>query len=396
VIDTLRRDRLSCYGGERRTPNIDALAAQGQRFEAAFASFHQTSMSMASLFTGRTPSIESGTLGEPLDWNGRNWCGLRRFAGGSETPACVPAALPTLAERLREAGYHTIGIASNALLFRPAGFERGFDLWSEVGAGPDVPPARLSNAALRAAPQVNAAAAAALEARASDRFFLYVHYMDVHDYQPTAELVLRETGSRLPQPYAGGVARTDRAVGALLAHLASLGLTEDLVIFLTSDHGERLGEDHLLPGHDAHDGNPSFEELLRIPLIVSPPVFPDPTRFTRTEDLHHMILRLAGAVPDRAPELAPGEMFTSEARFQTYREGRFKSFRDRAGGTLRLVDLREDPGETRDVAERHPDVARDHGERLDALTRELAAKDAPPSALTEQDRSRLRSLGYLE
>ena len=58
VVDTLRRDALGCYGAPQPTPHIDALARRGQRFERALASYHQTSMSMAALFTGRTPSIE--------------------------------------------------------------------------------------------------------------------------------------------------------------------------------------------------------------------------------------------------------------------------------------------------------------------------------------------------
>jgi len=59
LIDTLRRDHLSCYGSKVRTPHIDAVARRGQIFVNAYSSFHQTSMSMASLFTGRTPSLET-------------------------------------------------------------------------------------------------------------------------------------------------------------------------------------------------------------------------------------------------------------------------------------------------------------------------------------------------
>ena len=58
VVDTLRRDHVSLYGDALRTPNMERLAAEGQVFDAATASFHQTTMSMAALFTGRTPSLE--------------------------------------------------------------------------------------------------------------------------------------------------------------------------------------------------------------------------------------------------------------------------------------------------------------------------------------------------
>ena len=62
VIDTLRSDHVSCYGSASATPAIDAIAARGQRFTRATSSFHQTSMSMGAMFTGRTPSIETGEL----------------------------------------------------------------------------------------------------------------------------------------------------------------------------------------------------------------------------------------------------------------------------------------------------------------------------------------------
>ncbi len=66
VVDTLRRDHVSVYGGKAFTPNIDRLAARGQVFTNAVSSFHQTTMSMGSLFTGRTPSLATGRAETPL------------------------------------------------------------------------------------------------------------------------------------------------------------------------------------------------------------------------------------------------------------------------------------------------------------------------------------------
>ena len=80
VVDTLRADHLSPYSAKVSTPNIQAFAERGQVFTNVVSSFHQTTMSMASLFTGRTPSLESGHSQKTLDWTGRNWCGMRRFA----------------------------------------------------------------------------------------------------------------------------------------------------------------------------------------------------------------------------------------------------------------------------------------------------------------------------
>ena len=70
---------------------------------------------MAALFTGRTPSIESGDRRLQLHWNGSNWCGLARFADRDDE-RCVPGAVPTLAEQMRIAGYTTLGATANELL----------------------------------------------------------------------------------------------------------------------------------------------------------------------------------------------------------------------------------------------------------------------------------------
>ena len=113
IVDTLRRDFVSAYGSTNPTPHIDALAAKGQLFTNALAAFHQTSMSMASLFTGKTPSVESKAIDEPLAWNGSNWCGMRRFAPSTPNPQCVPASLTTLAEALSQAGYWTAAVATH-------------------------------------------------------------------------------------------------------------------------------------------------------------------------------------------------------------------------------------------------------------------------------------------
>ncbi len=383
VVDTLRADHLSPYAAHVATPHAAALAERGQVFPNAFASFHQTTMSMASLFTGRTPSLETGARERALDWTGGTWCGLRRLAADAQGSACLPVDVPTLAEGLRSAGYWTAGIATNALLFRPAGYDRGFERWIEVGGGRGSGFA-LSDPLLRSGNRANEAVARALSERPQDRFFLYVHYMDVHDF------AMRGIG------YREAVEATDRTFGALLELLHEQGLLEGAVVVLASDHGERFEELHLVEGKENHKGNPSFEEVLHVPLVIAPPVVDDPERPLRGDDLYRLLLRVAGVeVPDRT-DLEPGELFVSELRWQTYRRGRWKSYRERAGGALRLVDLGLDPGERRDVADAHPEVAGAHARRMDALTGALATRGAGASRLSEEDERRLRALGYLD
>ena len=210
VVDTLRRDFLSAYGSKNATPRLDALAERGQLYAKYTASFHQTSMSMGSLFTGRTPSVERDRADRTLAWNSSTWCGLQRFARPGDPASCIPSSVPTLADKLRAAGYATIGVASNQFVYEPSGFSRGFDDWVEVGKKP-TKPGPLDRLALPDAAKtryfalVNRAALQAVERRASDRFFLYVHYMDVHDY-----------GGYRAGRYAKAVRSVDWAIGHLL------------------------------------------------------------------------------------------------------------------------------------------------------------------------------------
>jgi arylsulfatase A-like enzyme len=388
VIDTLRRDHVSVYGGRASTPHIDALAARGQVFTDARASFHQTTMSMASLFTGRTPSIETADPTATLAWNGDTWCGMARFAEADGHGACIPPSVPTLAERMQEAGYWTIGVVSNQFLFEPSGFERGFDDWVEVG-----PPLRRGTrarrrpelGALRASGPVTEAAVAALNRRARDRFFLYVHFMDVHDY-PFARV-----------DYATAVTRVDQAVGALLDTLERAELLDDAIVIVTSDHGERLGERHPLPGRPGHYGNPAFQELLRVPLVVAPPVVDDPDAPLRTQDLHHLIQEIAGLRPDRGGDLPPGELYVGERRFRTYLDGRWKSTVRRSDGRLFLFDLENDPREEWNVADAHPHIAELQRRRIEEVSRGLAVRGEPGEReLSERERETLEVLGYVE
>jgi hypothetical protein len=73
----------------------------------------------------------------------------------------------------------------------------------------------------------------------------------------------------------------------------------------------------------------------------------------------------------------------------------WKSFRHRESGRHFLVNLRDDPGETRDVANGHPNVRAAHAARMNELSRELGAPDAVRRKLSDRDRERMRRLGYI-
>ena len=390
VVDTLRRDHVSLYGSAASTPNMERLARNGQVFDAAVSSFHQTTMSTGALFTGRTPSLERADGGR-MHWNGDTWCGLARFAV-DETDGCVPRALPTMAERLSESGYFTLGVVANELIYAPGGYERGFDEWIEIAS--EIPPGYDANgvidpsfeaARLRVASAVNAALFAALDTRPGDRsLFVYLHYIDVHDHTMN------------PRTYSEMVEKFDDDIGELLDGLEARGLLEQSLLVLTSDHGEALGEIHAVPGNKGHLGNPSFQTLLDVPLITSGVLAEDSSTFVRSQDLFGLILRAVGVEAPPPMDIGRDEQYLSEHAFRTYRQGRWKSTQPRDGGPLVLFDLESDPAESQNVAAGHPEIVTAHQERIKAIASSLASRGEEPARLKPSDEERLRRLGYIE
>ena len=106
VLDTQRRDRVSCYGDSHdTTPQLDAFAARATRFDTAFSPSHWTIPAHASLFTGMYPA-QHGTV---------------------QSYSKLPESLPTLAERLRDGGYYTAAFCNNPLVgVVNNGLRRGF------------------------------------------------------------------------------------------------------------------------------------------------------------------------------------------------------------------------------------------------------------------------------
>jgi arylsulfatase A-like enzyme len=385
VVDTLRLDHVSPYGSAAATPNLQRLADDGQVFSNAIASFHQTTMSMAALFTGRTPSLESGDSKHPLPWNGRSWCGMARFAADPED-SCIPQGLTTLAEDLKRAGYWTVGVASNPFLFRPAGYDQGFDEWIEVAAD-DPDEVRKVLKRQRSGIRVQTAVDDVL-GRIPDRpLFLYVHYMDAHDYDHRS------------RNYPEAVARADEHVGNLLHRLEAMGLLDAAVVFFTSDHGEILDEKFDGYRTQSHFGNPSFQPVLEIPLIVAPPRFEDTDTLIRSQDIADLVRRVAGVEAEAGPEpsVARGEHFVGEMKFLTYRKGRFKSIFHRSQMGIRaLFDLDADPKESVNLIDAERELSLQHLTRVGEIVEVLATPPTGNRELTEEDRARLRALGYLD
>jgi arylsulfatase A-like enzyme len=413
VVDTLRADHLGSYGHVRDTsPRIDALASDGVRFERAYSSAPWTMPSVASILTGRLPSSH----------------GVMRSA------RALPGRAVTLAERLQQAGYRTGAVTSHIVLGPRFGFGQGFDVFHSKSGGHRSITG--TNVTLKVVSLIEDFAGA------DDRpFFVFVHYFDPHyayqghsDYDFAGERLGRiRSGMRYQKLlnirhklgeaelefvralYDEEIRFTDEQIGLLLDALARVGADDETLVVLTGDHGEEFME-HGWIGHTTslHD------TLVRVPLVVGPARFTDgarvvgePVSLVGLAPTLLELLGLAAASPafdaDSFAPLARGsgggpEAVFAEVDYHQHRDMRtsqrmvvaypYKLIEDRLSGRLSLYDLSEDPVEQHDLADGHPDIVtklRTGLERLGAGT-----EATPAAALSEEERNRLRDLGYVE
>lgn len=426
TVDTLRADAVSFAGyGRPTTPFLDGLAKEGVVFTHAYAPSSWTPPSMASIFTGLAPSSHGVTRGSLL-------------AGEASQHVVLSDSLTTVAESRRARGRTTVGIASNRHLTRALGFAQGFDHFHDPTAFLPAPTLHLRARELLA----TAFGADWSKAWRQRAMFLWLHYFDPHDpYLPNdpwldrhspqrpdralgapARLVMRELKRRFPRPdpelgallrplYDGEVARVDDHLRRLWEEL---GADDDVLLVVTSDHGEELAErGGLGHSHGLHD------ELVRVPLLVRwPRGLPGGRRIETpvpVTDLAAAIAALDGdelAAADRSralprlladPAAAAGgpvflELHAPKPDLRAVRDGSWKLIAAATGTRAELYDLATDPGERRDVAAAHPDVV---ARLRAALDRWRSALPPPPpielytspdAELTRQ----LRSLGYVD
>jgi arylsulfatase A-like enzyme/tetratricopeptide (TPR) repeat protein len=390
TIDTLRADRLGCYGhAGAATPHLDGLAARGARFETAVAHAPLTTPSHASILTGLTPPRHG------VRDNGR------ALVGG----------VPTLAEAFRAAGYATGAFVSAFPLDRRFGLDRGFDRYDDRLPHGDDP--RRASYVERPGPATTAAALAWIDGQPAGRpWFVWVHYFEPHSpYDPPEPFRARLTG----RPYDGEVAAVDAEVGALVERAQRRSPGRPPIVLVTGDHGESLGEH----GEETH-GVFVYDATLRVPLILAGPGVPVVVvsgGAARGVDVAPTLMDLAGLLPPATidgrslrPALAGGtvpdepaygeSLFThlnlGWAPLRAWRRGRFKLV---DAPRPELYDLSADPREAHDVAAAHPEV-------VDTLRRELGAalaaaertKTSPGPTTPYPDRdtaARLAALGYL-
>jgi arylsulfatase A-like enzyme len=385
LIDTLRADRLGGYGYERDTsPMLDRLASRGVRFARHLAQSSWTKCSMASLWTALYPSRT----------------GVTRFEHVVPPEARLPA------EILREAGFRTAGIWRNGWVEE---VRRENPTVKGVGTDADFLPAALEF----------------LRIHGRERWFLYLHLMDLHEYLYDQESAL--FGSAYSDVYDNSVRREDYIVGELLSHLAREGYLDETLVAISSDHGEAFGE----RGFEGH-ARRVYRESTEVPLILSFPFRLEPgvvvEQRTRNVDIWPTLLDLLGLPPmaqvdgrSRVPEIlaaargepAPEDAAATYAHLdQTWGrrvrqpvptvavvEGGFRYVMARdEQGEMRgeLFDGSRDPLERSDLLAEEPEVA----ERLRAFAESYLERKPPwdsPAPTLELDEiklNQLRALGY--
>jgi len=283
TIDTLRTDVLSSYGSEEvETPNIDKLASDGTRFVNAYSSAPWTLPSFASIMTGLPPSVHRTVRGD-LKMNDN---------------------LNTIAEYMRDSGYHTEAIVSNFFLHPEYNMDQGFldYTWYPKrqifinSFGTSLIKSVISRKFLEkiTTSGITDLSIEWIEDNRDKDFFLWVHYYDPHiPYEPPLEYIsqnapsnsrigndLRSAGNIrgghfvptkeekawIKELYNAEVRYVDDNIGRLLEKMKELNMYNDSLIIMTSDHGEEFW-DH---GGFEH-GHSLYNELIHVPLIIKAP-----------------------------------------------------------------------------------------------------------------------------
>lgn len=407
VIDTLRRDHLSLWGGEwDNTPNLSAFAMEAVRFDRAFSQAPWTTPSIGSLLSSRYPSDLGITSNESR----------------------LPAEAELLSEVLQRSGYATGAVVSHTFCGSEWGFDQGFDSFDETQAG---------GHRTISAQEVSDRAIQFVDAQ--DRpFFLFAHYFDPHIvYQEHADFSFASTErgayegpvrsgmslqdirtARIRRPsrdlreveriYASEIAFTDHHIGKLLEHLRARGIMDDTLVIVTADHGEEF-LDHGRWGH----AKTLYNEVVEVPLLIRYPrgeaaVVDQPVGLV---DVFPTVLSAAGLPPPPSIEGRALQTVRAESArpvfFETRRNGidrrgvivgDYKWVVDLVKQRQTLFDYQRDPGETEDLSQAKPEIAR----QLSRLLEEWIATRSPISSgeqeveLSGEERERLEALGYLD
>lgn len=440
LIDMLRADHVHSYGYERETtPNIDKYASEGVMFSNVRAQAAWTLPSTATLLSGLYPSTHGARNVE------------NSMAGEAET----------MAEVFRQNGYATAALISNPVLKRSYNIHQGFDYYCDdimsysylllatrntclLGKSLNAIEATkllFSNKALDVfntpdvaggyhllfrpdkvgSDKVNGGALKWIRKNPHRPFFLYLHYLDVHGpyiiRRPFDEDFVGSPVLSRMNLYDGALRYTDAQIELFIDELDRLGILDNSILFITSDHGEEFG-DH---GGKTH-GYTLYEEQLQVPLIfLRTPAFPfnkvvsapvglidiKPTLIAYLDlesseeagdgrDFSYLLGE--GDLPE-APEYQYAETELGNLHRGVIYKDRWKfiSFEEAGVSKEFLFDLSRDKLEMVNLIETNPELASELRQKLNEAFSDYEGRGFASETveLNEKARDHLRALGYL-
>jgi arylsulfatase A-like enzyme len=411
TIDTLRADHVGVYSSTApTTPALNRLALQGVRFKTAIAQVPTTTPSHISIFTSTYP-----------------------FTHGAKNGLRMRANLETLPLSLRRVGYYTAAfVSAYTTKGNVTGLGDSFDEyhdslnpWFQVPAISGMKQLcfyrildRLAGNQITAS-VVNKRLAAWLSAETPTPLFVWVHYFDPHMYDPPDAYRRKyqaygmTTINDSKALYKGEVEFCDHRIGEMLELFRAKGKLNDAIVVVSADHGEAFLEPH--PHPDIGHGSRLYDAALKVPLI-----WWSPNRFAggrvvdnqvESIDIAPTILDVLGAPIPRSfrgrsfrPLLLGTEVPWDEEAFSqtvafnvpalfSLRSRDMKVIRHAYSSEVEVFNLRDDPGETRNVASENSEEL----ERLQARLRAILTSMPQESSYGYDNETiqRLRSLGYL-
>lgn len=426
VMDAARAENFGCYGYRRPTsPNIDEFARETTFYTHAIASSPWTLPTHASIFTGKDPLEHGAHRVDSLKFN------------DSEFANPLHEKHKTLAEAFEAKGFATGAfIANEAYVNHRYQMDQGFQTFRSYYTTSDT---------------INDMVYQWLDTLSTDRFFLFINYMDTHapynarprpgflaEPPPNDEGNLHQQllltfmnphmksyGLSLPElqqtvidQYDTAIANLDEQIGLLFEYLKAKGLYRRSIIVLTSDHGEAFGE-HDLVGH----GQDVYQQLLWVPLFIKYPEQTNPKRIetpVSTSDIPRIIfsqfpLVSMQADPSDFPNIPGEHPITAENYFahprilkMNPRERNFDRIRTvifdwpykyirSSDGNHEIYDLSGDTRETANLFSKRRDIAERMEKRLSEYqsSRPRFGEITKQDRLTEEEIDRLKSLGYI-
>ncbi|WP_268036180.1 sulfatase family protein [Algoriphagus sp. PAP.12] len=382
---------VSYYGTQDlKTPNIDALRADGMRFDFFYTNSPVCAPTRASLMTGRYPD----RVGVP---------GLIRFKPEDNWGFLDPSAV-LLPAKLKDAGYHTAHIGKwNLGLTSPnLPNQKGFDLfhgWLEDMMEDYVDKRRngfnyMRLNELEIDPSGHATdlfsqwAVNYIESREDEEnpFFLYLAYNAPHfPVQPPKEYLdrVKARDPNLPDRRANLIAlieHMDDGIGQVIKTLKETGQYENTLVIFTSDNGGHLPD--MANNGDLRDGKQSmYEGGLRVPMVA---VWPGKikagstsSQVNTTMDVYPTLVELTGLdqrddmdgrsfmntlLGNESPESRElyfvrregGVRYGGKA-YHALRKGDWKLLQNSPYQPLELYNLKDDPREQHDLAKEQPE-----------------------------------------